>query len=127
MDCTADWIHMVQMSMKGNGLMLFESAVNNEMSPDNKAVEGCNLSNKIIAKGLQEVATDIFPCCALFCQKKWMEREMKKPHASSARQTIAINAEMNNALLWFPRATQASKFNNARLLELMECMLPQEF
>ena len=60
-----DGICMVQMSMKGDGLVLFESAVNDEMSPNDKEAGGHDLTNKIIAKDLEAVVTDIFPCCAL--------------------------------------------------------------
>ena len=52
---------------------------------------------------------------------------MRKPFAMTTRQTIAATTKMNNMLPWFPRATQASKFNKAKLPELMECMLPKEF
>ena len=123
----ADQVNTVRMLIRGDSFTLFESHITEATAPSEDNPEGLDLTIEMVKKGLEAVATDIFPHRALFFQKRWMEREMKKPRALTTRQTFAALIKINNALPLFPGATETDKYSDAELLKIMEFMLPKEF
>ena len=53
-----------------------------------------------------------------------MQRNMKKPKDLSTRKMAAAITKINNMLPRFPGATEASKFSDAEIVELLELSLP---
>ena len=77
-----------------------------------------------IKVALDALGKMIFPHHALKQQKRWMQRNMKKPKDLSTRKMAAAITKINNMLLRFPGATDASKFSDAEIVELLELSLP---
>ena len=122
-----DQVNTVRMLVRGDSFTLFESYITEETAPSEANPDGLDLTTDMVKKGLEAVATDVFPHRALFFQKRWMEREMKKPRALTTRQTFAALVKINNALPLFPGGTDTSKYSDDELLKIMEFMLPKEF
>ena len=122
-----DQVNTVRMLIRGDSFTLFESAITDATAATEENPEGLELTPDMVKKGLEAVASDIFPHRALFFQKRWMEREMKKPRALTTRQTIAALVKINNALPLFPGATEEDKYDEKELLKIMEFLMPREF
>ena len=88
---------------------------------------GEEFTPEVVEGALAAVAEDVFPHRALFYQKGWMQHGMKKPRALTTRQAVASLIKINNSLPFFPGATEADKFTEAELLQVMEWMIPHEF
>ena len=73
---------------------------------------------------LNAVAQEVFPHRALEIQKLWMSRGMKKPFKLSTRKTAAAITRLNNALPLFPGGTEADKFKEKEVVQLLEWCLP---
>jgi hypothetical protein len=68
-----------------------------------------------IGQAMDNVATAVFPHCALKNQKLWMNQGMRKPYNFSTRKTAAANTKINNSLPLFPLGNQKSKFTDNSL------------
>jgi hypothetical protein len=86
-----------------------------QISPVN--VENVNLS-------LSSVTETGFLHRALETQQLWMNRKMIKPVELTTRQMAASIKRLNNALPFFPTATEASKLSEIELIGLLEWSLP---
>ena len=97
------------MPLLGDSLTLFELHCVETMAVTEENPNRTTLMTESANKGLEAVATDAFLHCALFFQKWWMEHGMKKPRASTMRQTVASPMEMNDALPVFPGVDKHSQ------------------
>lgn len=82
------------------------------------------ITNDMITAGLLEVAENVFPHRALEMQKLWMKRGLKKPRDMTFRALSSAVNRMNNALPHFPGATDANKFSEVDLIEVLEWAIP---
>ena len=94
----ADKVNIVRMVVKGESFTTFEDSISIQQG------EG-DLTNEMVEKAMDAVAEATFPHRALFHQKRWMQNGMKKPRALSSRQAVAALTKMNNALPYFPGAS----------------------
>ena len=78
-----------------------------------------------VLDGLHAVAETVFPFRALSNQKLWMRRGMKKPRELSFRKTAAAVGRLNNSLPLFPGGSDADKFSDEEIVELLEWSIPQ--
>jgi hypothetical protein len=78
-----------------------------------------------VLAGLHAVAETVLPFRALSNQKLWMRRGMKKPRELSFRKTAAAVGRLNNSLPLFPGGTDADKFSDEEIVELLEWSIPQ--
>jgi hypothetical protein len=74
---------------------------------------------------LEAVKASVFPHRALEIQRSWMNRNMFKPVELTTRQMSAAINRLNNALPYFPQGSEASKFSEKELVELLEYSLPR--
>ena len=73
---------------------------------------------------LKAVTETAFPHCVLETQQLWMNRKMFKMVGLTTRQMVASINHSNNALSFFPNATEASKISEVELIGLLELSLP---
>ena len=85
------------------------------------------LTNEDVTNGLEELAREVFPTKALENQKRWIEHELKKPWALTTRQTASALQRINLALPIFPDATAADKYDDTKMLEILEWMVPKDW
>jgi hypothetical protein len=79
----------------------------------------------MVGTALGMVAETVFPHKALMTQKVWMRRAMKKPKELLFRKTAAAVGRLNNSLPLFPNGSDADKFSDAEVVELLEWSIPQ--
>jgi hypothetical protein len=85
-----------------------------------------NVTADMVDTALGMVAETVFPHRALMTQKVWMRRTMKKPKELSFRKTAAAVGRLNNSLPLFPNGSDADKFRDAEVVELLlEWSIPQ--
>ena len=111
----------IRMLLKGDSYTMYEAHRSEAIA------DGTPLTVEIVDQGLAAVAIDVFPHRALFYQKRWMQNGIRKPRALTTRQMVAALIKINNSLPLFPGATEADKFSEQELLQIMEWMIPQEF
>lgn len=113
--------------LRGESLTCFNASVEEQMTVENDqgVVTIMPLTLALVEAGMEAVAETVFPFRALTNQKVWMRRGMKKPKELSFRKTASAVGRLNNALPLFPKATAADKFNNDKIVELLEWSIPQ--
>jgi hypothetical protein len=132
-----EWIDMLrdleeiwtQNSMtRGTGKASLECAIAFETAlQDARTAEEGQISPISVEHGNQSliaVTETVFPHRALEAQRIWMNRKMFKPVELTSRQMAASINCLNNALPFFPTATEASKFSEIDLIGLLEWSLP---
>jgi hypothetical protein len=114
----------------GRALVRAESAVAFETALQDARVttegETVPISSGHVQESLKAVTNTVFPHCALETQQLWMKRKMFKLVELTTRQMAAsINCfnSINNALPFFPNATEASKFLEVERIGLLEWSL----
>ena len=122
-----DRVAIVNMLIVGNSSITFESSLADQQADPSALGTQLALTREMVDRALAAVALDVFRDRALFYQKRWIEHSMKKPVNLSTRRMVAAFTKMNEALVYFPGATAASKYSDADKLERMEWAVPQFF
>ena len=122
-----DRVAIVNMLIVGNSSITFESSLADQQADPLALGNQLTLTREMVDRALAAVALDVFRDRALFYQKRWIEHSMKKPVNLSTRRMVAAFTKMNEALVYFPGATTASKYSDADKLERMEWAVPQFF
>jgi hypothetical protein len=84
------------------------------------AGETVPISSDHVQEALKAVTDTVFPHRALETQRFWMNRKMFKPVELTTRQMAVSISHLNNPLLFFPNATEASKFLEVEIIGLLE-------
>ena len=120
-----DHASMMRAVLKGEILTVFEAALDDaRINPDPEEVGLMVMTNDHVAAALAAVGATIFPHRALELQRLWMQRYMRKPADMSIRKMAMSVTRINNYLPLFPGGTEASKFDEAVLIHLLEWSLP---
>ena len=112
--------------LKGESLTAFDAAME-EARRDPEADAGAALpaiTEAHLNEATNAVAQEVFPHRALEIQKLWMSRGMRKPFKLTTRKTAAAITRLNNALPLFPGGTEADKFKEKEVVQLLEWCLP---
>ena len=122
-----DRVNVVRTILRSDSLTAFESSLQEQRESPEDPGRLIALSVDIVSNALKAVSQDVFPHRALFMQKVWMKRHMKKPGDMGIRKLVAAVSQMNSKLVCFPGATEADLFSSAELLELLEFSLPDSW
>jgi hypothetical protein len=111
--------------LKGESLTAFDTALEDVwVDPDPNVQALVPLTVDHIGQAMDNVATAVFPHCALEIQKLWMNQGMRKPYGLSTCKTAAAITKINNSLPLFPLGNQDSKFTDRELVGLLEWSRP---
>jgi hypothetical protein len=114
----------VRTLVKGESAVTFEAALQDaRKTTEDGPLASINIDNINLA--LEAVKASVFPHRALEIQRSWMNRNMFKPIELTTRQMSAAINRLNNALPYFPQGSEASKFSEKELVELLEYSLPR--
>jgi hypothetical protein len=108
--------------VRGESAVAFETALQDARTAEDGQISPISVEN--VTQALSAVTETVFPHRALETQRLWMNRKMFKPVELTTRQMAASINRLNNALPFFPTATEASKFSEIELIELLEWSLP---
>jgi hypothetical protein len=121
----SDRTSTIRALLKGESLTAFDTALEDVwVDPDPNMQALVPLTVNHIGQAMDNVATSVFPHCALKIQKLWMNRGMRKPCDLSTCKTAAATTKINNSLPLFPLGNQESKFTDQELVGLLEWSLP---
>ena len=112
----------VRALVRGESAVAFETALQDARTTEEGETTPISLEHVNLA--LKAVTETAFPHRALETQRLWMNRKMFKPVELTTRQMAASINRLNNALPFFPTATEASKFSEIELIGLLEWSLP---
>ena len=112
----------VRALVRGESAVAFETALQDARTTEEGETTPISLEHVNLA--LKAVTETAFPHRALETQRLWMNRKMFKPVELTTRQMAASINRLNNALSFFPNATEASKFSEVELIGLLEWSLP---
>ena len=122
----ADKEAVIKSVFHGDSLTQFVTGVTSArqtVQADGTTVED-DLAVAHVDAGLNSVARNVFLHKALRNQKQWMHRGMRKPGDMKIRKFISTIVKINNALPFFPDATEADKFSEEEIIEIAEWGLP---
>jgi hypothetical protein len=106
-----DRTSMIHPLLKGKSLTAFDTALEDvRVAPGPNVQALVPLTLDHIGDTMDQVATAVFPHCALEIQKLWMNRGMRKPFDLSTCKTAAAITKINNSLPLFPLGSPESKF-----------------
>ena len=120
----ANRIALVKTLLRGDSLTTFEAAIQTATAPADDEEEEQPLTDEVVQKALDEVAMTVFPYRALYTQKQWMSKVMRKPEDLPIRATISALRRLNNELPFYPEGSADSKFSAKQLVEIMEWAVP---
>jgi hypothetical protein len=120
-----DRVNGIRTLVKGTSLTAFEVSLETARTDPENLAEPLELTNEHVVEALAGVAEHVFPHRALDKQKRWMNREMRKPFDLSTRLTAAALCKMNNSLKFFPGADEDTKFSDEELVQILEVSLPR--
>ena len=122
-----DQLATVRSILRGDSLTCFNTYIVDHSAYINDQGVPTNIVLTLdgVLAGLHAVAETVFPFRALSNQKLWMRRGMKKPKELSFRKTAAAVGRLNNSLPLFPGGTEADKFSDEEIVELLEWSIPQ--
>ena len=112
----------VRALVHGESAVAFETALQDARTAEDGQISPISVEN--VNLSLNAVTETVFPHRALETQRLWMNRKMFKPVELTTRQMAASINRLNNALPFFPTATEASKFSEIELIGLLEWSLP---
>ena len=98
----------VRALVRGESAVAFETALQDARTAEDGQISPISVEN--VNQALSAVTETVFPHRALETQRLWMNRKMFKPVELTTRQMAASINRLNNALPFFPTATEASKF-----------------
>jgi hypothetical protein len=108
--------------VRGESAVAFETALQNARTAEEGQISPISVENA--NQALNAVIETVFPHRALETQRFRMNKKMFKPVELTTRQMAASINRLNNALRFFTTATEASKFSEIELIELLEWSLP---
>jgi hypothetical protein len=115
-------IELQQWVVRGESAVPFETALqDSRVTAEGEIVP---ISTDHVQESLKAVTETVFPHRALETQRLWMNRKMFKPVELITRQMASSINRLNNALPFFPNATEASKFLEVELIGLLEWSFP---
>jgi hypothetical protein len=122
-----DRVATVRALLRGESLTVFNASMQELENPTDAQGNRTNVTvtADMVGLALGMVAETVFPHRALMTQKVWMRRAMKKPKELSFRKTAAAVGRLNNSLPLFPNGSDADKFSDAEVVELLEWSIPQ--
>ena len=112
----------VRALVRGESAVAFETALQDARTAEEGQTSP--ISVDYVNQSLKAVTETVFPHRTLETQRLWMNRKMFKPVELTTRQMAASINRLNNALPFFPTATEASKFSEIELIGLLEWSLP---
>jgi hypothetical protein len=112
----------VRALVRGESAVAFETALQDASTAEDGQISPISVEN--VNQALSAVTETVFPHRALETQQPWMNKKMFKPVELTTRQMAASINCLNNALPFFPTATEASKFSEIELIGLLEWSLP---
>jgi hypothetical protein len=112
----------VRALVHGESAVAFETALQDARIAEDGQISPISVEH--VNQSLNAVTETVFPHQALETQRFWMNRKMIKPVELITRQMAASINCLNNALPFFPTATEASKFSEIELIGLLEWTLP---
>jgi len=115
LDSGSDRLATVRALLRGEALTTFEGAI---------VASGPNPNANDVNLALEEVKLEVFPHRALEYQKSWMRRRMRKPDNLPFRKMAAAVTKLNDHLPFFPAATDADKFSDYDIVEILEWTIP---
>mgnify|MGYP000040298542 CR=1 FL=1 len=122
-----DRVATVRALLRGESLTVFNASMEELENPTD--AQGIRTQQTVTADmvdtAMGMVAKTVFPHRALMTQKVWMRRAMRKPKELSFRKTAAAVGRLNNSLPLFPNGSDADKFSDAEVVELLEWSIPQ--
>ena len=107
---------------RGESAVAFQTALKDVRTVEEGQISPISVEN--VNQSLSAVNKAVFPNQALETQQLWMNREMFKLVELTTRQLAASINRLNNALPFFPTATEAFKFSEIELIGLLERSLP---
>jgi hypothetical protein len=108
----------VRVLVRGESAFAFVTAVQDVRTAEDGQISPISVEN--VNLSLNAVTETVFPHRALETQRLWMNRKIFKPVELTTRQMAAAINRLNNALPFFPTATEASKFSEIELTGLLE-------
>jgi hypothetical protein len=108
--------------VRGKSAVTFETALQDVRTAEEGQISPISVEH--VNQSLSAVTETVFLHRALETQRLWMNRKMFKPVELTTRQMTASINRLNNALPFFPTATEASKFSEIELIGLLEWSLP---
>ena len=112
----------VRALVRGESAVAFETALQDARTAEEGQISP--ISVDYVNQSLKAVTETVFLHQALETQRLWMNRKMFQPVELTTRQMAASINRLNNALPFFPTATEASKFSEIELIGLLEWSLP---
>jgi hypothetical protein len=106
----------------GECVVSFETALQDARTAEEVQISPISVEH--VNQSLNAVTETVFPHQALETQQLWMNRKMFKPVELTTRQMAASINPLNNALPFFPNATEASKVSEIELTGLLEWSPP---
>jgi hypothetical protein len=98
----------------GESAVAFETALQDARTAEEGQISPISVEH--VNQALNAVTKTVSPHQALETQRLWMNRKMFKPIELTSRQMSASINHLNNALPFFPTATEASKFSEIELI-----------
>ena len=122
-----DRVATVRALLRGESLTVFNASMEELENPtDDQGIRTQQtVTADMVDTAMGMVAKTVFPHRALMTQKVWMRRAMRKPKELSFRKTAAAVGRLNNSLPLFPNGSDADKFSDAEVVELLEWSIPQ--
>jgi hypothetical protein len=117
---------IVHSLLRNESLTPFETLLADQrtsVDPDGETLETKTTVENVI-EALHALSKLVFPHRALEVQKLWMQRGMRKPLELSTRKTASAISRLNQALPLFPNGTVENKFDNHKIIGLLEWALP---
>jgi hypothetical protein len=121
----SDRTSTIRALLKGESLTAFDTALEDVRVDPNPNVQALvPLTVDHIGQEMNNLATVVYPHCALEIQKLWMNQGMRN---LSTCKTAAAIMKINNSLLLFPLKNQELKFSDQELVGLLEWLLPSHW
>ena len=115
-------------ALAGDSLSTFDSYIDDQrLNPDPVDPTPIPYTPEMVENAIQAVSANVFPFQALENQKRWMQRELKKPKDMLARKFSSQLTRLNNSLPFFPDGDESSTFDEKELTAIMEYALPQSW
>jgi hypothetical protein len=108
----------VRVLVRGESTVAFETALQDARTVEKGQTSPISVEH--VNQALHAVTETVFLHQALETPQLWMNRKMFKGVELTTRQMAASINRLNNALPFFPTATEASKFSDIEIIGLLE-------
>ena len=120
---------VIKSVLNGDSLTQFNTGVTSarQVVQNDGTTQEADLAKAHIQAGLNAVSKNVFLHKALRNQKQWMRRGLRKPADMNVCKYISMIVKINNALPFFPDASDAEKFSEEEIIEIAEWGLPNKW